>query len=691
VTNAIEPAIMTSVGPASSAGLFGQANSGSRSSSSFAALFGPLATPPTHKTTVAVPTTVPAAGGNEAQKPAGKATAASPIRAGELQQNIPATPIAILSWLAAPATASAILDTSLPESIAEDSSFSFAAGIAENILANQSSAISQATTPGIPSGPSGAESSSIAAPSQTAENISPALPSTDQQNTDELNTDPQNTHLLNTDLQNTDVPNTTADVSLTQVEAVQIQAAQIQASQVAAVPAAVPQVAATQAAGNALSSSTSPIDAQAWLGNPAPIDAAKTSATGSSAPGANSPGSTIDRQNIEPSVGLPPLPTPIPSIDPKQPALPQSFAEIQSTEKPGVPAQSSTSAHTPGKSAMQPFATELHATQPPSEAAPAGTQPANSSASFSAAPFLTQGGNLAGEKNSSPTSNLISSSGNQFSRSHAASGSAPLEGTAAAGTAASAGQDTSQSDTAGDNTPDASLHKTAAAAPTVTTPTLAFPATSGSTPGPSPADPAMQSAIQAAMPATPQTTTAGTAQGTTVPATNPGSAHLSDSPAPGSPDSPSSLPGSTGLAVHPSTGPVQMAQMVNQAAQSEMRIGMNTAAFGNVEVRTVVHANEVGVMIGSEKGDLRSLIANELPGIATSLQQQNLRLSQVNFHQTGFAFSNQMSSRGDAQQRWSPSRPMAATTRPSETFTADSAEPSAASSPRGGTGLSILA
>ena len=142
--------------------------------------------------------------------------------------------------------------------------------------------------------------------------------------------------------------------------------------------------------------------------------------------------------------------------------------------------------------------------------------------------------------------------------------------------------------------------------------------------------------------------------------------------------------------VRPNTGPVQMAQMVNQAAQSEMRIGMNTAAFGNVEVRTVVHANDVGVLIGSEKGDLRSLLANELPGIATSLQQQNLRLNQVNFHQTGFAFSNQASSGGDAQPRWFASRPTAATTRPDEAFNGESSEP-LASSAGSSAGLSILA
>jgi flagellar hook-length control protein FliK len=95
-----------------------------------------------------------------------------------------------------------------------------------------------------------------------------------------------------------------------------------------------------------------------------------------------------------------------------------------------------------------------------------------------------------------------------------------------------------------------------------------------------------------------------------------------------------------------------MAQMVSKAGQSEMRIGLNTSAFGSVEVRTTVHANDVGVVIGSEKGDLHALLANEIPGIANSLQQQNLRLSQVNFQQ-GAAFSGNQFSGGGSQARYS--------------------------------------
>jgi hypothetical protein len=174
--------------------------------------------------------------------------------------------------------------------------------------------------------------------------------------------------------------------------------------------------------------------------------------------------------------------------------------------------------------------------------------------------------------------------------------------------------------------------------------------------------------------------------------TPPTSAHKSENSAP-----PDCLDRTMKLAsggdspVIPSPGPVQMAQMVSKASQSEMRIGMNTSAFGNVEVRTVVHANDVGVLIGSEKGDLRSFLANELPAIANTLQQQNLRLNQVNFHQHGFASSNQMSSGGDTHRRSFVPKPHVAGPMSSATLLVEFKEPTEL--PRSGTvgGISILA
>lgn len=141
------------------------------------------------------------------------------------------------------------------------------------------------------------------------------------------------------------------------------------------------------------------------------------------------------------------------------------------------------------------------------------------------------------------------------------------------------------------------------------------------------------------------------------------------------------------------TSPVQMAQMVTKAAQSEMRVELNTSAFGSVEVRTTVRANDVGILIGSEKGDLRSLLANELPGISTNLQQQNLRLNQVNFHQ-GFASANNTSSGGgESRSRFfSPRTSGAAPMVAAEMNAAECGEPAETYMPSSISGnLSVLA
>jgi len=138
-------------------------------------------------------------------------------------------------------------------------------------------------------------------------------------------------------------------------------------------------------------------------------------------------------------------------------------------------------------------------------------------------------------------------------------------------------------------------------------------------------------------------------------------------------------------------GPVQIAQMVSRAENSEMRIGMNTSAFGSVEVRTVVHASDVGMTIGSEKGDLRGLLANDLPTITNTLQQQNLRLTGVNFTQGFASSSNSSGGGGNAQQRsFAPMRPIADPIL-SEAAVEDSPATLNAWESGGGAGLSILA
>jgi hypothetical protein len=89
--------------------------------------------------------------------------------------------------------------------------------------------------------------------------------------------------------------------------------------------------------------------------------------------------------------------------------------------------------------------------------------------------------------------------------------------------------------------------------------------------------------------------------------------------------------------------------MVNGLAGSEMHIGMRTQAFGNVDVHTVIRDAQVGLTVGSEKGNLRSLMGPELPGLQNTLRQQELRFEGLGFSQNG-AGSNAGASGGANQQ-----------------------------------------
>ena len=155
---------------------------------------------------------------------------------------------------------------------------------------------------------------------------------------------------------------------------------------------------------------------------------------------------------------------------------------------------------------------------------------------------------------------------------------------------------------------------------------------------------------------------------------------------------PSAIAASAAAASAPQVlGAVQAAQLLNRAGQSEMRIGLNTTAFGSVEVRTTVRTSDVGLVIGSEKGDLHTLLANELPAVANTLQQQNLRLNSVNFTQ-GFAFSNNPSGGGNPQQQrtFSPT-PMPADSNSAEGPSEDYSDTSQSAAWSGGSNFSILA
>ena len=76
---------------------------------------------------------------------------------------------------------------------------------------------------------------------------------------------------------------------------------------------------------------------------------------------------------------------------------------------------------------------------------------------------------------------------------------------------------------------------------------------------------------------------------------------------------------------------VNLARVVEGLSRSEMHIGLRTAAFGAVEVHTVIRENQVGVSVGTERGDLKTLLATEVPTLHTALRHQDLHFEGIRF------------------------------------------------------------
>jgi hypothetical protein len=91
-----------------------------------------------------------------------------------------------------------------------------------------------------------------------------------------------------------------------------------------------------------------------------------------------------------------------------------------------------------------------------------------------------------------------------------------------------------------------------------------------------------------------------------------------------------------------------------------MHMGLQTQAFGNVELHAVVRDSQVGLTVGSERGDLRTLLAPEVSGLQTTFRQQDLRFDNIRFLETntgttaGFSGGADSQPRSSSQQHSSP-------------------------------------
>jgi flagellar hook-length control protein FliK len=77
---------------------------------------------------------------------------------------------------------------------------------------------------------------------------------------------------------------------------------------------------------------------------------------------------------------------------------------------------------------------------------------------------------------------------------------------------------------------------------------------------------------------------------------------------------------------------VQSARVLERAGNSEMRVGLNTASFGNIELQTHVSQDHVAASITTGHAELRAAMVAEMPSLERAMSQHHLRLDNLDLN-----------------------------------------------------------
>ena len=108
-------------------------------------------------------------------------------------------------------------------------------------------------------------------------------------------------------------------------------------------------------------------------------------------------------------------------------------------------------------------------------------------------------------------------------------------------------------------------------------------------------------------------------------------------------------------AERPAESVFHSAQLLEKVSQSELRLGMRTGEFGNVEIRTSFEHQQVKAEISSERGDLGRALSTELPRLEQRMREQNVPFSSVVVHDA-HARAGNGPDRGPRQQQAGPAQ-----------------------------------
>ena len=74
---------------------------------------------------------------------------------------------------------------------------------------------------------------------------------------------------------------------------------------------------------------------------------------------------------------------------------------------------------------------------------------------------------------------------------------------------------------------------------------------------------------------------------------------------------------------------VQSARVLERMGQTEMRVGVNTAGFGSVELHASVNQDRVGAVVATNHLELRAAMMAEMPSLQKAMEQHHLRLDSM--------------------------------------------------------------
>ncbi|HXZ11141.1 MAG TPA: flagellar hook-length control protein FliK [Candidatus Sulfotelmatobacter sp.] len=95
---------------------------------------------------------------------------------------------------------------------------------------------------------------------------------------------------------------------------------------------------------------------------------------------------------------------------------------------------------------------------------------------------------------------------------------------------------------------------------------------------------------------------------------------------------------------------VKASELYQRVGGAEMHIAMQTDLFGSIDLRTVVHQSSLTATIGVQRGDVQSILANDLPALQHALADQKLHVEQISVLDNSIAGRMDLGSQSQQKQ-----------------------------------------